>query len=340
RIRIEFSEFLRGVGIEDAYFLPMSALGGDNVVHGSSQMRWFHGPNLLEHLETVETRREGAEGFRFAVQRVVRPDLDFRGYAGEVASGIVEPGDEITVLPSGLRSRVKRIVTWDGDLARAESGQAVTIVLEDQLDISRGDLLYSGTPEPHAAQRFEAQVVWMDARPLAAGRRYLVKHTTRSLAAEVASIRHRVDIHSQAEEAAETLEMNAIGVVEIAAAKPLFFDSYKTNRATGAFILIDAETNATSGAGMLLHPVIEAKRGGPVTAADRMARWGHRGGIVPVRDRALALAVERRLFDRGCAAAIVEDESAARVVEHAGMLAIVVDRSAAETDASRIVRAL
>ena len=339
RIQIEFSEFLESVGIRDAYFLPMSALAGDNVVHGSQRMPWFRGANLLEHLETIETRRDVANGFRMAVQRVVRPDLDFRGYAGEVASGVVEPGDEITVLPSGLRSRVKKIVTWDGDLARAAAGQAVTIVLEDQVDISRGDLLYSGAPQPHAAQRFEANVVWMDTRPLAAGRKYLIKHTTRSVAAEVASIRHRVDIRSLAEEPAESLEMNAIGVVEIAAAKPIFFDAYTSNRATGAFILIDPETNSTSGAGMLLHPVVETKRGGPVTAADRMARWGHRGGTVRVRDRALALAVERRLFDRGCAVAIVE-EDIARVVEHAGMLAIVVDRSAAQTDALRVVRSL
>jgi sulfate adenylyltransferase subunit 1 len=340
RIQLEFSEFLDSVGVREAYFLPLSALAGDNVVRGSNRMPWFHGPNLLEHLETVETSTRAVEtGFRMAVQRVVRPDHEFRGYAGEVASGVVAPGDEVTVLPTGLRSRVKRIATFDGDLHEAGTRQAVTIVLEDELDISRGDLLYSGVVKPHAAQRFEAQLVWMDARPLDPRRKYLIKHTTRTVTAEITAIRHRVDIHSLAQDDADRLEMNAIGVVEISTAKPIFFDPYTKNRATGAFIVIDPETNATSGAGMLLHPVVEAKRSGPVTAAERMARWGHRGGIVRVRDRALAQVVERRLFERGCAVALVEGEESARAMESAGMLAVLVDRLA-DNDASRIIRAL
>ena len=339
RIQLEFSEFLDSLGLRDAYFLPMSALAGDNVVRGSNHMPWFRGPSLLEHLETVETRAsENDAGFRMPVQRVVRPDLDFRGYAGQIAAGTVKPGDHVTILPSGLRSRVKRIVTYDGDLASAAGGQAVTIVLDDQLDISRGDLLYSGPTPPHAAQRFEANLVWMDARPLDPSRRYVIKHTTRTVSAEIA-IRHRVDIHSLTEEPAAALEMNAIGVAEVTAATPIFFDAYTANRATGAFIVIDPETNATSGAGMLLRPVHASKRSGPVTAADRMARWGHRGAIVRVRDRALAHVVDRTLFDRGCAVAIVDTEASARALEHAGMLAIVADRSA-PNDADKIVRAL
>ena len=335
RIQLDFSEFLDSVGIRDAYFLPMSALAGDNVVRGSSRMPWFRGPGLLEHLETVETSRRAADsGFRMAVQRVVRPDLDFRGYAGQIASGDVATGDLVTVLPSGLQSRVQRIVTFDGDIERASNGQAVTIVLENQLDISRGDVLHAGPMKPHASTRFEAQVVWMDARPLDPRRKYLVKHTTRTVAAEISAIRHRVDIHSLAQEPAERLEMNAIGVVEFSTAKPLFFDAYSSNRATGAFIVIDPETNATSGAGMLIAPV-EAKRTGPVTAADRMARWGHRGAIVRVKDRALALKVERKLFDRGCAVAFVETEAAAAALERAGMLAVLIDRSSQEADPIR-----
>jgi sulfate adenylyltransferase subunit 1 len=338
RIQLEFSEFLDSVGVRDAYFLPMSALDGDNVVRGSKHMPWFQGVNLLEHLETVAVRAvEVNAGFRMAVQRVVRPDHDFRGYAGQVASGTVRRGDAVTVLPSGLRSRVERIATFDGDLDEAGPGQTVTIVLADQLDISRGDLLYAGVVKPYAAQRFEAQMVWMDTRPLDPRRRYAIKHTTRAVAAEIA-IRHRIDIHTHAQEPADRLEMNAIGVVEISTAKPIFFDPYTSNRATGAFIVIDPETNATSGAGMLLRPVVE-KKTGPVTPADRMARWGHRGGIVRVKDRALALVVERRLFDRGCAAALVESEDAARSMESAGMLAILVDRSG-DHDAARIIHTL
>jgi sulfate adenylyltransferase subunit 1 (EFTu-like GTPase family) len=273
-----------------------------------------------------------------AVQRVVRPDHEFRGYAGQVASGVLVPGDEVTVLPSGLHSRVKRITTYDGDLSDARAGQAVTVVLENELDISRGDLLFSGPVKPRAAQRFEAHLVWMDARPLDPRRRYVIKHTTRTVAAEISAIRHRVDIHTLAEEPADRLEMNAIGVVELSTAKPLFLDAYASNHAIGAFIVIDPEINATSGAGMVLQ-VVEAKRSGPVTAVDRMARWGHRGGIVRVRNRGVAQMVERKLFDRGCAVALVDTEDAAQALEHAGMLAVVVDRSASD-DASQIVRAL
>ncbi len=340
RIQLDFSEFLDSIGIRDAYFLPMSALAGDNVVHGSKQMPWFRGSSLLEHLETVEAKPQASgTGFRMAVQRVVRPDLDFRGYAGQIASGMVSPGDIVTVLPSGFESRVKRIVTYDADLEEAQTGQAVTIVLEDQLDISRGDLLFSGPVKPHASQKFEAQVVWMDSRPLDARRRYLIKQTSRTVTAEISAIRHRVNIHTLAQEEADRLEMNAIGAVEFSVAKPIFFDVYSANRATGAFIIIDPETNATAGAGMLTAAV-EAKRSGPVTAADRMARWGHRGSIVRVRDRALAQLVERKLFERGCAVAIAESEAGALVMEGAGMIAIIVDRSALDTDAARIVRAL
>jgi hypothetical protein len=230
-------------------------------------------------------------------------------------------------------------VTYDGDLERATAGQAVTIVLEDQLDISRGDLLFSGVVSPSAAQRFEARLVWMDSRPLDPGKRYILKHTTRSVSAEVSAIRHRVNIQALSEEPASSLEMNAIGTVEIAASRPIFFDAYTANRATGAFILIDPETNATGGAGMLLQAVVESGRTGPVTAAERMARWGHRGGIVRVRDRALALSVERKLFDRGCSVAVVDAESAA-ALERSGSLAIVIDRSASETDAAKVVRSL
>ena len=326
RIREQFSTFLESVGVRGAYFLPLSALAGDNVVQRSSNLPWFRGPSLLEHLESVVIDAHEADtGFRMAVQRVVRPDDGFRGYAGRIVSGSVRPGDEVIVLPSGLKSRVKRIPTFDGDLQAAFAPMAVTIALEDQLDISRGDLLYSGRPKPHVAGRFEAQVVWMDARPLDPRRRYLLKHTTQTVAAEVTAIRHRVNIHTLEQERAEFLDMNAIGVVELLAAKPLFFDQYARNRATGSFILIDPETNATSGAGMILQPVAAVQRAGPVTAAERIARWGHRGAIVRVGIRpALAHAVERKLFERGCAVVVLEQEEAAEAFKRAGMLALIV----------------
>jgi len=260
RIRDEFSGFLAKLGAPEAYFLPVSALAGDNVVSRSPNMPWFDGPSLLEYLETVG-RGSGnlagglgaGTGFRMPVQRVSRPDRSFRGYAGQVASGTVHPGDVVTALPSGLRSRVKRIATFDGDLAEAFAPMPVTLELEDALDISRGDMLFAGPDRPHAVDRFEAHLVWMDGRVLDPRRRYLLKHTTRMVTAEV-SVRHRIDIHSLAAQPAQTLEMNAIGVVEIVTAKPLFFDSYERNRITGSFILVDPETSATVAAGMIRQP--------------------------------------------------------------------------------------
>jgi sulfate adenylyltransferase subunit 1 (EFTu-like GTPase family) len=273
-----------------------------------------------------------------AVQRVSRPDRSFRGYAGQVASGAVHPGDVVTALPSGLRSRVKRIATFDGDLAAAFAPMSVTLELEDPLDISRGDMLFAGSSAPHAARHLEAHLVWMDARPLDARRRYLLKHTTQTVSAEV-TIRHRIDIHTLDAEPAQTLEMNAIGVVEIATTKPLFFDSYKCNRVTGGFILIDPETNATVAAGLIRQPVVAARGAGPVTAAERMARWGHRGAVIETETAEVAAALERALFDRGCSVAVAAGESAS-ALEGAGMLAIVVTPGAPRRDVAAILRQL
>ncbi|MGH9665955.1 MAG: elongation factor 1-alpha C-terminal domain-related protein, partial [Bryobacteraceae bacterium] len=335
-IRDEFTAFLASVGVDNAYFIPLSALAGDNVVRPSHNMPWFDGPNLLEYLETVELDTEESDtGFRMPVQRVVRPDHTFRGYAGQVASGAIHPGDEITVLPSGLRSRVKRIAAFDGDLTEAAARMPATIVLEDEIDISRGDMMYAGPVSPHVARRFEAHIVWMNDRPLDPARRYLLKHTTQTVAAEISAIRHRIDIHSLAHETASELPMNAIGVVEITTAKPLFFDAYARNRFTGSFILIDAETNATAGAGMLVQPKALARRSGtagsvavlgPVTPAERIARWGHRSTVVRLGHRAgLAHALERKLFERGCAVVVLEhwNPETIKSLERAGILALV-----------------
>jgi sulfate adenylyltransferase subunit 1 len=326
RIRGEFTSFLEGLGVTNAYALPMSALAGDNVVGRSMRMPWFHGPSLLEHLETVDVDRAAADaGFRMAVQRVVRPDQTFRGYAGQVASGTLRPGDEITVLPSGLTSRVQQITTYDGALDAAIAPMAVTVVLEDHLDISRGDLLYAGTSRPRATRKFQAKVVWMDARPLYPRRRYLLKHTTRTVPVEL-SIRHRVRIQTLEEEHAETLEMNEIGLVEITAAQPLFFDPYSGNHQTGSFILIDPETNATSGAGMIVEAVERQEHtAGPVTKLERLTRWGHGGAVVRVGARiSLAQSLERKLFDRGCAVVLLrpDQQDAAEAVAEVGLLAI------------------
>ncbi|HLX42461.1 MAG TPA: sulfate adenylyltransferase subunit CysN [Bryobacteraceae bacterium] len=326
-IQAEFSEFLRSIGVPDAYFLPLSALTGDNVVSRSKEISWFEGPSLLEFLETVEIGSRAADtGFRLPVQRVVRPDQFFRGYAGEIASGTIRPGDEVTVLPSGLRSRVERIATFDGDLKEASESMAVTITLADPLDISRGDMLFAGPDAPHVTRNFEAQVVWMNAAPLDPRKRYLVKQTARIVPAEITAIHHRVDMQTLAKEPAATLEMNAIGLVEIATAKPLFFDAYSRNRATGSFIIIDPETNATSGAGMILRPATgEDTSALPVSPAERIARWGHRGFLVRLGNRrGVAESLQRRLFEHGCAVVILEnvDPAALKAVERAGLLVL------------------
>jgi sulfate adenylyltransferase large subunit len=259
QIRSEFGEFLDKLEAPHISFIPISALKGDNVVSRSENMPWYHGPSLLEHLETVEINGVVEHApLRFPVQRVSRPDHTFRGYAGQIASGSVKPGDEITVARTGRSSRVKTISTFNGDLDEAWAPMSVTLTLEDEIDISRGDLLSSGET-PAVSRRFEATVVWFNEQPLDPQRRYLLKHTTQLVPAEIGTIRHRVNVTTLGAEPAETLEMNQIGVVEIDATRPIFFDSYKRNHRTGCFVVIDAKTNATVGAGMIARQ-LEARR--------------------------------------------------------------------------------
>ncbi len=232
----QFKPFLDSLGVIEPYFLPMSALLGENVVERSVNMPWFAGSPLLEHLETIEIEEPVHAAFRMAVQRAVRPDQTFRGYAGQIASGVIRPGDEILALPSGRRSRVQRIVTYGGDLEVAHAPLSVTLTLEDEIDISRGAMLSAGA-EPQNSRSIEARVVWFDEQPLDSSKEYLLKQTTQTIRAGV--------------ESAQILKMNDIGEVRIALAQPLFFDSYKSNRTTGSFMLIDRETNATAAAGMI-----------------------------------------------------------------------------------------
>jgi bifunctional enzyme CysN/CysC/sulfate adenylyltransferase subunit 1 len=233
--------------------IPLSALAGDNIVERSVHMPWYTGPTLLEHLESVELdpRNADAAPLRFPIQLVLRPDANFRGYAGQVASGTIHAGDQVVALPSLRKTRVRRIVTYDGDLAQARHGQSVALELEDQIDLSRGEMLVSPGDLPQVSRHFLANVVWMHEDPLTVGSSYLVKHSTRSVRATVTAIRHRVDIHTMEKLPATTLGMNDIAEVEFEAAKPLFFDNYHQNRDTGNFILIDPLTNATVGAAMI-----------------------------------------------------------------------------------------
>ena len=326
-IEREFSAVLEEIATDtgnpvEATFVPVSALAGDNIVHrtasgpGTDAMPWYGGPSLLELLEglpsSVDTR---TEPFRFPVQRVVRPDAAFRGFAGQIASGTVRPGDEITVLPSGRRAEVKRIVTWDGDLDEANAPLSVTLVLDRELDISRGDLIVASHAQATVSKSLKAALVWMDQRPLALNRRYLLKHTSQTAPAFVTSIEHRTDIGTLAHETAETLEMNGIGVVTLNLLRPAALDVYGENRSTGAFILMDPETSATVAAGMVtaVQGVAAGIGGsgttvtGPVTAREKAARWGHRGGLLELSgSKEVIDQIERSLFAIGAVTARID----------------------------------
>ena len=322
----------------DAHFVPVSALRGDNVVHRaagpSRAMPWYEGPSLLELLEALPAT-EGARNaaFRFPVQRVLRPDHTFRGFAGQIASGVVRVGDRITAFPSGREAKIERIVTFDGDLNEAVAPLSVTLVLDREVDISRGDLIAGVGAESVVARNVTASMVWMDQRPLDVNRRYLLKHTSHTVPAVVSSVDHRVDLTAFRHEHAPTLRMNDIGAVSLHLLRPIAVDLYRDNRSTGALILIDPETNATVAAGMVTAAQGEVVAGdedetaawGRVTAGEREARWGHRGGVLELTGPAeLIDAVERSLFAAGAVACRINaDEPGFR--EHARLLDAVTD---------------
>ncbi len=327
-IRDEFTAFAQQLKPRDLCFIPISALKGDNVVEHSARTPWYYGPTLLEHLETVPIAEDrNFSEMRFPVQYVIRPNLDFRGFAGQMASGVLRRGDAVTVLPSGRTSRVKSIVTWDGELEEAFPPMSVTVCLEDEIDISRGDMLVPAADGPHVGRRFEATVVWMNQKPLEAHRPYLLKQTTQLVQARVREIRHRVDINTLGHQRASELQLNEIGVVSIEAQRPIFFDAYTRNRTTGGFILIDPISNETLGAGMIVGPDTW-RPSGPVTPAERLARIGHRPYLVRLAhaDAEMARLIERHLFDQGYLVHVIEEPEhlaqAIRTAFSAGMVAL------------------
>src|SRR5271170_6189068 len=232
--------------------VPVSALEGDNVVDRSHRMAWYSGPTLLEHLETVQIQPDSSvSSLRFPVQYVIRPDSTFRGFAGQVAGGTVRPGNSVMALPSRQTTRVESIVTFDGELNAASLGQSVTLKLQDEIDLSRGDMLVSADAPPSVCTKFSAAVVWLNETPLQLDHTYLAKHTTRQVKAKVTRVQHRIDVNTLQHESAQELGMNGIGVLEIETSIPLFLDSYERSRTTGSFILVDSLSNATVGAGMI-----------------------------------------------------------------------------------------
>jgi sulfate adenylyltransferase subunit 1 len=238
--------------IPELIAVPVSALEGDNIVHRGTRTPWYDGLSLLELLETVPLAIErSTAGLRFPVQRVLRPHQDFRGFAGQIAAGTVRAGDEVVALPSGIRTHVRSITTWDGELQSAHAPQSVVLALDDETDLSRGDMIVAANSQPHKTAYFEATVVWMHTTPLRIGATYLLKHTTQTVRATVAKIRSRIDVEHLEERATDKLSLNDIGEVVIETSRPLLADLYRENRATGSLILIDPDDNATAGAGMI-----------------------------------------------------------------------------------------
>jgi len=343
-IRAEFTAYAARLQAPDLHFIPISALHGDNVVKKSARMPWFGDSSLLHYLETVHIASDrNMTEFRFPVQLAMRPDAQFRGYAGQVASGVVRPGDAVMALPSGRTTRVRSIVTYDGELSEAFPPMSVALVLEDPLDIGRGDMLAPPSHPPRVARKFDARMVWMRDEPLEPGRDYLLKHTTQTVRATESAVRYRVNIDSLEKEPSATLGLNDMGAVVVETRKPLFYDPYRRNRATGSFILIDPMSNATVAAGMITGrepgmtgreerlPKAPARH---ITAAEQQARAGHRAATVWLAAAETAYGLERALFDAGCRvhafAAAAGAAEIARELNEAGVIALIYGAGDAE----------
>src|SRR6202167_2218677 len=283
RISAEFREFADHLGIRNVYAVPVSALEGDNVVRRSKRMPWFEGPPLLEHLESIPAGLGSASGpLRFPVQYVIRPDASFRGFAGQLVSGELQPGASVVAMPSRVKTKVKSIVAFEAEPESAGPGDSITITLEDEIDLSRGDMLVGEASPPSSGTEFQATVVWMHSEPLDPHKIYVLKHTTRTVRARINQIRYRVDINTLEHAPATKLDLNEIGAVDVKTTLPLFFDPYRLNRITGSFIVIDPLTNATVAAGIIDH-AIEPPHGSRAQAAhrrhstkqERILRLGH-----------------------------------------------------------------
>jgi sulfate adenylyltransferase subunit 1 len=260
KIKADYREFAKQLNIADVRFVPISALKGDNVVNQSENMPWYPGSPLMRLLDTVQINNDTNEQFRLGVQYVNRPNLNFRGFAGTIASGEIRVGDTIEALPSGKQSKVKEIVTFDGNIECAFEGMAITLTLEDEIDISRGDMIVRPHAKPESSKNFVADVVWMDEKALHVDREYIIKVGTNSTVGSVVAINSKTDVNTMEQTAASQLDLNEIGNCNFEVSKEVQFDAYNENRATGAFIVIDRLTNATVGAGMIRGSIEAVKK--------------------------------------------------------------------------------
>ncbi len=333
----DYRNFVARLDLPDLHFIPISALSGDNVVDPSPNMPWYRGSTLMNFLESVYIGSDrNFEDFRFPVQYVNRPNLDFRGFCGTVASGIVRQGDEVMILPSRRTSRIKQIVTYDGEQQEAFTPQSVTLTLEDEIDCSRGDMIVRPGNVPRVSNDFDAMLVWMSADAMVPGKSYLFKHTTQSAVGQIESLRYRVDVNTLHRSPAPDLQLNEIGRCTITLSQPIYFDPYKRNRTTGAFIVVDRLTNVTVAAGMItaretdhkaklapweveqVKDEVLAAGVNVVSAAERQARLGQVPatllftGLSGSGKTTIARAVERALFDSGRTAIVLDGEDLRR----------------------------
>lgn len=322
-IKADYLAFAKQINLDTSslYFVPMSALKGDNVVNRSEHTHWYAGQTLMEILESVDVSGDlNDRAMRFPVQYVNRPNLNFRGFAGTLASGSLRKGDAITVLPSGKSSQIKSIVTFDGELEQAIAGQAITLTLEDEIDISRGDLIVSAQDQVDSSDHFEAMLVWLGEEPLLPSKRYDFKRATSYIPGNVSTIEHRVDVNTLAHNAVSRLQLNEVGRVRISLDAPLALDDYQANRTTGAFIVIDRLSNITVGAGMIIAPnnapcPTRSLAKNRVSRDERTLRLGQQpvtvlfSGLSGAGKSTLAYAVERKLFDTGRAVYVLDGQN-------------------------------
>ncbi len=329
KIKKDYLEFAEKLNLSDIHFIPMSALQGDNVVNKSDNMPWFTGKPMMETLNTIEINSD--KNFtdpRMPVQYVNRPNLDFRGFCGTIAAGVFHKGDNITVLPSGKTSKIKSIVTYDGELQQAFPPMAVTLTLEDEIDVSRGDLITSSTL-PEIADSFQSTIVWMAEQTMRPGRQYIIKQATRSVPGSISKIDYRIDVNTLEQFSATELHLNEIASCTVSVNAPVVFDPYQKSKGTGSFIIIDRLTNVTVGAGMI-SGVSDKSSFTHVTPEERSARFGQKAvaiGLTGAKAGEVAYQLERKLFDSGHAATILENqgENQAKYIEiikHAGLIAL------------------
>lgn len=336
KIISDYQAFSDKLDVHDIVFIPVSALKGDNVVTKSNKMPWYEGVTLLHYLENVHVSADrNLVDFRFPVQYVIRPDQNFRGYAGKIVSGTIGPGEDIVVLPSGKTSAVESVVTYDGELQEAFSQQSVVLTLRDEIDVSRGDMIVRRHNIPQTTHRFEAILCWMDEEPLSLTKTYLIKHTTRYVRAFVSKIIYRVDVNTLHREAAQAFSLNEIGRVEIEASNSIFFDPYKMNHGTGNFVLIDPLTNKTAGAGLIRgvpkssdnvhsdvrHEVEQTKSphvvwsGWNIPRNERERRNGHKAAVLwftgysGAGKSTIAAKLERTLFNTGYQTVLLDGDN-------------------------------